>query len=82
MVEKYRHSINVIDFRTTSYKTTFVKFEVYDAEVGKRFNGDVRFVDGMPFGDVIHPQKSPLSSSCRELVRERLLNKYNEGEFE
>lgn len=77
-----RHFVNVIDFRTTSYKTTFVKFEGYDGELERRFEGEVRFVDGVPFGDIIHPERSPLSSSCREFVQGRLVNKYNTGEFE
>jgi hypothetical protein len=81
MYETHHHTVNVIGFTSTDYKTTFVKVEGYDAILEKEFEGEVKFVDGMPFGDIIHPQRSSLSSSCRQHVRAFLLIKYNNGDF-
>jgi len=82
MNEKQYHTVNVIDFRSTNHQTTFVKVEGYDAELEREFEGEIKFVNGMPFGDLIHPQRSFLSASCRQHVRDKLLNKYSSGEFE
>ncbi|MFC0560542.1 hypothetical protein [Halalkalibacter alkalisediminis] len=81
MHQEHRHTLSVIDFETTEHQTTFVKFTGYDAVLGKKFEGEVKFVGGRPYGDIVHPEKSSLSSKCIEFVREMLLNKYNEGEF-
>ena len=81
MHEKQHHIVSIIDFKSTGFNTVFVKVNGYDAELGQKFEGEVKFMDGMPFGDLIHPQRSSLSSSCRHAVRGYLLNKYNDGEF-
>ncbi|WP_332699242.1 hypothetical protein [Halalkalibacter lacteus] len=81
MYQDYHHVLSVIDFKSTEHNTTFVKFTGYDAVLGKKFEGEVKFVGGLPFGDLIHPQRSSLSSECRQFVRVMLLNKYNAGEF-
>lgn len=81
MYEKHHHTVSVIDFKSTDFKTVFVKVNGYDADLGREFEGEVKFVGGMPFGDLIHPQRSSLSSTCRHTVRGYLLNKYNDGEF-
>ena len=81
MYVKHHHTVSIIDFNSSDSKTVFVKVNGFDAELGKEFEGEVKFVDGMPFGDLIHPQKSPLSSTCRHTVRSYLINKYNDGEF-
>ncbi|HZG71450.1 MAG TPA: hypothetical protein VEY51_07920 [Chondromyces sp.] len=82
MNEKHHHVFNVIDFNHTGFKTIFVKFTGYDAALGKAFEGEVKFVEGIPFGDMVHPQRSALSSECRQFIYEKLLNKYNAGDFE
>ncbi|WP_227937585.1 hypothetical protein [Alkalihalobacillus deserti] len=81
MYLEHHHALRVIDFATTEHHTSFVKFNGYDAVLGEKFEGEVKFVGGMPFGDVINPERSSLSFECREFVREILLNKYNAGEF-
>lgn len=82
MYVEHHHTVSVIDFWLTEHKTIFVKVEGYDSELGIKFEGEVKFLDGMPFGDLIHPQRSSLSSSCRQFVRGILINKYRNGEFE
>ncbi|MFC0471417.1 hypothetical protein ACFFHM_13185 [Halalkalibacter kiskunsagensis] len=81
MYQEHDHVLRVIDFKKTEHNTIFVKFTGFDAVFGKDLEGEVKFVAGMPFGDLIHPQRSSLSSECRQFVREMLLNKYNAGEF-
>ncbi|WP_078429200.1 hypothetical protein [Alkalihalobacterium alkalinitrilicum] len=81
MRQEHRHTLSAIDFETTVHHTTFVKFTSFDAVLGKNIEGEVKFVGGMPYGDIIHPERSTLSSECRQFVRELLLKKYNGGEF-
>ena len=81
MYEKHNHVLNVIDFKTTEHNTVFVKVAGYDAVLGKEFEGEVKFVSGMPYGDLIHLQRSTLSPECRQFVRGNLLNRHNAGEF-
>ncbi|WP_394239110.1 hypothetical protein [Niallia oryzisoli] len=81
MHEKHNHVLTIIDFITTQHNTTFVKLSGYDASFGKAFEGEVKFVGGRPFGDLIHPERSSLSPECRDFVRDRLLNRYSAGEF-
>jgi len=81
MYEKHHHALNIIDFKITELKTIFVKVTGYDAVLGREFEGEVKFVGGMPYGDLIHPQRSSLSPECRQYVRGNLQNKYTVGEF-
>ncbi|MDQ0271987.1 hypothetical protein [Cytobacillus purgationiresistens] len=81
MYQEHHHILSIIDFNNTQYHSTFVKITGYDAVLGNEFEGEVKFVSGMPFGDLIHPQRSFLSSECRQFVRTMLVNKYNEGAF-
>jgi hypothetical protein len=81
MDQEHHHVISVIDFKNTEHNTIFVQFTGYDAVLGKEFRGEVKYVGGMPYGDLIHPERSTLSSECRQFVRTMLLNKYNAGEF-
>lgn len=82
MHEKHHHILSVIDFEITEHKTTFVKVVGYDAVLEKKFEGEVKFLNGIPYGDLIHYQRSSLSPECRQFVQENLLNKYNDGKFE
>lgn len=82
MNDIHNHVLTVIDFMKTGHKTCFVKVIGFDAESGKDFKGEVKFVGDLPFGDLIHPERSHLSSSCREFVRDDLLHRYSQGQFE
>jgi hypothetical protein len=82
MHEKHHHILSVIDYKITEHKTTFVKVVGYDAVLEKEFEGEVKFLNGIPYGDLIHSQRSSLSPECRQFVQENLLNKYNEGKFQ
>ncbi|MDT8861153.1 hypothetical protein N0O92_13000 [Alkalihalobacillus sp. MEB130] len=75
------HVVSILDFERTEHHTVFVKFIGHDAVLGKDIEGEVKFVGGLPYGDVIHPERSSMSSECREFVRTTLINKYKAGEF-
>ncbi|KHF41712.1 hypothetical protein [Halalkalibacter okhensis] len=78
---KQKHQLQVIDFSQTEHQTCFVKFTGYDYVLGNSFEGEVKFVGGRPYGDIIHAERSSLSPECLQFVREVLLEKYNAGEF-
>lgn len=82
MQQKEDHFIQVIDFIFIHSNSIFVKITGYDAILGKEFEGEVKFLNGMPFGDLIHSERSSLSPECREFVRENLLRKYLQGHFD
>jgi hypothetical protein len=81
MHEQHQHVLTVLDFIPTNQQSIFVKIAGYDAVLGKEFKGEVKFLNGMPFGDLIHPERSSLSSECREFVREELVTRYTKGQF-
>ncbi|HWL26796.1 MAG TPA: hypothetical protein VNR38_24105 [Ureibacillus sp.] len=81
MSEKHQHALYIVDFVTTGFNATFVKIKGYDAILEREFEGEVKFLDDRPFGDIVHPERSLLSPECRQYVQERLLNKYHAGEF-
>ncbi|MFV8828249.1 hypothetical protein [Alkalihalobacterium sp. APHAB7] len=80
-MQHYKHGLSITDYQSTQHNTTFVIFSVYDNVLGKSFEGEVKFLGGRPFGDIIHEDRSPLSSECRQFVEEALLEKYNNMEF-
>ena len=81
MNEKFQHTLSVIDFIKTEHNSIFVSLTGYDAVLRENFEGEVKFLGGMPFGDIIHQERTTLSPECREYIRELLLQKYNAGEF-
>ncbi|MEB1805908.1 MAG: hypothetical protein LPK26_01110 [Bacillaceae bacterium] len=81
-MQHQKHSLSITDFQSTQHNTTFVIFSVYDDVLGEYFEGEVKFLGGRPFGDIIHGDRSPLSSECRQFVEETLLEKYNKMEFQ
>ncbi|RRN71292.1 hypothetical protein EI200_11285 [Peribacillus simplex] len=82
MCDVHNHVLTIIDYMKTGHNTCFVKVSGFDAESEQNFEGEVKFVGDLPFGDLIHPQRSHLSSTCREFVREDLVLRYGKGQFE
>ena len=82
MNEQHKHVLTILDFIPTNQQSTFVKIAGYDAVLEKKFEGEVKFLNGTPFGDLIHPERSSLSPECREFVREELVTRYTKGKFE
>ena len=75
------HECLVIDYAVLSERARHIKILVYDAESERQSEGEVRFLNGLIYGDFLHPSRSLLSSECREYVREFLKTKYEAGEF-
>lgn len=81
MEQEQKHRLTIVDYTITEHQTIFVQFSCYDAVLSKIFDGEVKFIGGVPYGDIIHPDRSILSMECREVIRELLVNKYQSGEI-
>ncbi|OKL37002.1 hypothetical protein [Domibacillus mangrovi] len=81
MRETHHHTFSTVDYEWTEQNVLFVKVNGFDAGRGKEFEGVVKFIEGVPFGDLIHVQKSSLSTSCRGALRAYLLNRYHNKDF-
>ena len=81
MCQKHQHRLNILFFNDINDQSIYVKIAVYDAVSQKEFHEEVRFLDGMLYGDAVHPSRSMLSPECRDYVRELLLSKYHNGAF-
>ncbi|MBP3951600.1 hypothetical protein [Bacillus suaedae] len=79
--QKQKHSLTIVDFTITEHQTIFVQFSCYDAVLNKVVKGEVKFIGGVPYGDILHPDRSILSMECREVVKEQLVTKYQSGEI-
>lgn len=55
----------------------YIQVEVVDGEQRTRFQEEVRFLDNLLYGELVHPEKSPLSKSCRLAVIDYLRNHFN-----
>lgn len=55
----------------------YIQVEVVDGEQRTRFQEEVRFLDNLLYGELVHPEKSPLSKSCRVAVIDYLRNHFN-----
>jgi hypothetical protein len=68
------HYVTVVDFVERG-RSVYVQVEVFDAEKNQRFKEEVRFLDDLLYGELVHPVKSPLSEPCR-LVTVAYLRKH------
>lgn len=63
--------IAIIDY-TEHGTSIYVKVEVFDAERSTLFAEEVRFLDDLLYGDLLHPKRSPLTAECRQEASEYL----------
>lgn len=63
--------IGIIDY-TEHDASIYVKVEVFDAGQNILFSEEVRFLDDMLYGDLLHPKRSPLTAECRQETIEYL----------
>ncbi len=75
------HRFSTVDYEWAGANILFVKTSGFDAEQEKEFEGVFKFVGGLPYGDLIHADKSFLSDTCREKLREYLIKRYENKEF-
>ncbi|SDG95937.1 hypothetical protein SAMN04487975_10289 [Planococcus glaciei] len=71
-----KHQISIIDY-VEQGSSLYIELEVRDAETGSQFREEVRFLDDLLYGELVHPKKSPLSESCRIAVIAYLKNHFN-----
>jgi len=70
------HRISIIDYVERG-SSLYIQLEVQDAETEKQFREEVRFLDDLLYGELVHPEKSPLSESCHTAVIAYLKNHFN-----
>ncbi|MCM3612086.1 hypothetical protein M4S82_12580 [Planococcus sp. MERTA32b] len=56
--------VTIIDY-TEKGISIYVDLEVFDAAQGKMYREEVRFLDDLLYGDLVHDKRSPLSETCR-----------------
>lgn len=71
-----KHQISIIDY-VEQGSSLYIQLEVRDAETGSQFREEVRFLDDLLYGELVHPEKSPLSESCRIAAISYLKNHFN-----
>lgn len=70
------HHILINDY-VEQGNSIYIQIEVVDAEQQKHFREEVRFLGDLLYGELVHPEKSPLSKSCRLAVIDYLKNHFN-----
>ncbi|WP_078378815.1 hypothetical protein [Sutcliffiella halmapala] len=75
------HSVYTVDFKKTQINICFIEIAGYDAISDSSFSAVIKFLNNKPYGDILHPSRSSLSSECREYVRLFLMDQYNSGAY-
>lgn len=70
------HWVSLVDF-VEHGPSIYIQVAVYDAETGRHFREEVRFLDELLYGEFVHPQHSPLSDACRHCVIAYLKDRFN-----
>lgn len=68
--------VTIIDY-TEQRNSVYVNLEVFDAEQNKVFTEEIRFLDNLLYGDLLHARRSPLTDSCRIETVEYLRNYFS-----
>lgn len=56
--------ITVTDF-VEQNTAIYIQVEVYDPQTNQRYQEELRFLDDLLYGDLVHTKKSPLTEQCR-----------------
>ncbi|MBD8015159.1 MULTISPECIES: hypothetical protein [Planococcus] len=59
-----KNEIRVTDFIEQG-TAIYIKAEVYDHQQNQWYEEELRFLDELLYGDLVHPRKSPLTEQCR-----------------
>lgn len=70
------HQVTLINYAERG-TALYIQAEVFDAGQGERFREEVRFLGDLLYGDLVHPDKSPLTESCRLYVISYLKTHFN-----
>ncbi|MGK7378814.1 hypothetical protein ACSFXN_13355 [Planococcus sp. 1R117A] len=70
------HQISVIDYAERG-SSLYIQLDIWDAQTEKKYREEVRFLNDLLYGELVHPEKSPLSETCRIAVIAYLKNHFN-----
>lgn len=70
------NQVTVIDY-TEQGNSIYVNLEVRDAGQDKTFTEEVRFLDDLLYGNLVHAKRSPLTDGCREETIQYLRSYFN-----
>lgn len=73
--------VMILDYTFHGPITCFIKIQGFDAVNNSSFEGIIRMVDGVPYGDLIKEGISELSKECIRFIKIDLEEKYREGYF-
>ncbi|MGG0657534.1 hypothetical protein [Rummeliibacillus pycnus] len=76
-----KHQVTILDYAFHESITCFIKIQGFDGINEQPFNGMIRMVDGVPYGDIIKEEKSNLSSDCIQYIKVYIYQKYEQGFF-
>lgn len=68
--------ITVMDF-IEQHPAIYVQVEVYDKQHQQLYQQEVRFLEDLLYGDLVHAKKSPLTESCRLQTIAYIRNYFN-----
>ena len=75
------HQVMILDYSFHGTITCFIKIQGFDVENNLPFEGVIRMVDGVPYGDIIREGTSNLSKDCIQYIKLYLEEKYKNGYF-
>lgn len=76
-----KHKVVILDYTFNGLITCFVKIQGYDGINDQSFEGMIRLVDGIPYGDIIREGKSNLSEECILYIKAYIERKFKQGFF-
>ncbi|MGX9134727.1 hypothetical protein ACWV26_10145 [Rummeliibacillus sp. JY-2-4R] len=76
-----KHEVMILDYSFHGPITCFIKIQGIDARNKQSFEGFIRMVDGIPYGDLLIPDKSGLSLECIQYVKNYICERYEKGYF-
>lgn len=68
--------ITVIDFAERA-GSLYIEVEVFDAAQNSLHREEVRFLDDLLYGDLVHTSRSPLTEGCRKETVKYLKTYFN-----
>lgn len=71
-----KHEISLIDY-VEQGNSIYIQITVFDGNLQQSFQNEVRFLDKLLYGELVHPKASPLTESCRLEVIDYLKKYFN-----
>ncbi len=76
-----KHEVMILDYSFHGPITCFIKIQGYDMQYKQSFEGLIRMVDGIPYGDLLITDKSGLSLECIQFIKDYIRERYDNGYF-